>query len=131
MDKKIGGRDDPITMDAGLILRAVVFRSKDSTPCPVVTTHGVYEREFAIEMPLGPMDGAHVGKGRGHREGSEEFMVWERVDPETWLHMVTRSFVSNNAAPAVHLGSSTRFRTERSRTTTTPWNGPGCSDGAR
>ena len=86
MDKLIIERDVPITMDDGLILRADVFRPKDGTPCPVVMTQGVYGKGVPYRDAFAPQWKVLMSeKPEVHRNSSKEFMVWETVDPETWV----------------------------------------------
>lgn len=79
-------RDVPIKMDDGLILRADVFRPEDGAPSPVIMCQGVYGKgapyrdAFAPHWKILMSDEPAV-----HPSSSKKHMVWETVDPETWV----------------------------------------------
>ena len=86
MDTMIIERDVPITMDDGLVLRADVFRPKSGTPCPVVMTQGVYGKGVPYRDAFVPQWKVLMSeKPEVYPDSSKEFMVWETVDPETWV----------------------------------------------
>ena len=86
MENIIVERDVPITIDDGLVIRADVFRPKGDKQCPVIMTQGVYGKgvpyrdAFASQWKVLLSDKPEV-----HRNSSKEHMVWETVDPETWV----------------------------------------------
>ncbi len=86
MENMIIERDVPIPADDGLLLRADVFRPNDGAPHPVVMTQGVYGKG----APYRDAFASHwkvlmAEKPEVHPESSKEHMVWETVDPETWV----------------------------------------------
>ena len=86
MHSMIIERDVPITMDDGLVLRADVFRPKNGAPCPVIMTQGVYGKGVPYRDAFAPQWKVLMSeKPEVHRGSSKEFMVWETVDPETWV----------------------------------------------
>src|SRR5690625_664344 len=86
MDKMIVERDVPITMDDGIVLRADVFRPQGGLPCPVIMTQGVYGKGVPYRDAFAPQWKVLMSENPGiHPDSSKEFMVWETVDPATWV----------------------------------------------
>lgn len=79
-------RDASITMDDGLVLKADVFRPKDGTPSPVIMCQGVYGKGVPYRDGFAPLWKTLMSdKPEIHPSSSKEHMVWETVDPETWV----------------------------------------------
>lgn len=86
MDDIIVERDVPIVMDDALVLRADVFRPKHGSPCPVIMAQGVYGKGVPYRDAFAPQwDVLMADEPEIHPGSSKEHMVWETVDPETWV----------------------------------------------
>lgn len=73
-------------MDDGLNLRADVFRPNDGAPNPVIMCQGVYGKGAPYRDAFAPLWKVLMSdKPEIHPNSSKEHMVWETVDPETWV----------------------------------------------
>jgi hypothetical protein len=79
-------RDQPITMDDGLVLRADVYRPKTDAPVPVIMTLGPYGKGVMYQDHYKAMWDWLIAQHPDLLPGSSRsFMAWETVDPETWV----------------------------------------------
>jgi predicted acyl esterase len=78
--------DLPIPMRDGTILRADVFLPLEDGQYPVIVTHGPYAKGLTFQVGFAGMWNrlveAHPDVPRG---STNEFQVWETVDPEKWV----------------------------------------------
>ena len=85
MDKMIIERDVAIQSD-DTVLRADVFRPKDSKPAPVIISLGPYGKgvEYKTGYPIQwkTFIAEHPDALPG---SSKSFLTWETVDPEIWV----------------------------------------------
>jgi uncharacterized protein len=86
MDEILIERDVSIPMDDGINLKADVFRPKAAKPAPVIMTLGPYGKGVPYRVGFKPQWDWLVTTYPDILPGStKEFMVWETVDPETWV----------------------------------------------
>ena len=86
MEGMIVERDVSLPMEDGIILKADIFRPKDTTPAPVVMTLGPYGKGVPYRTGFAPQWKWLTTTYPDILPGStREFMVWETVDPEIWV----------------------------------------------
>ena len=79
-------RDVSILVSDGLSLKADVFRPSDGTPAPVIMTLGPYGKGAPYRVQFAPQWKWLTTTYPDILPGSSrEYMVWETVDPETWV----------------------------------------------
>jgi uncharacterized protein len=86
MDNMIIDRDVSIPIDDGLELKCDVYRPRDNKPAPVIMTLGPYGKGVPYRDQFAPQWKWLINTYPDVLPGSSrEFMVWETVDPETWV----------------------------------------------
>lgn len=80
-------RDVAIPTDDGTILRADIFRPEDESPAPVIMALGPYGKGICYSDGYKAQWDWLMKNHPNILPGSnKEFMTWETVDPETWVH---------------------------------------------
>ncbi|KAH6663518.1 peptidase S15 [Halenospora varia] len=79
-------RDVAITVEDGNILRADIFRPVDEKPAPAIMTLGPYGKGVRYKDGFAPQWKWMIDTYPNILPGStRQYMVWETVDPETWV----------------------------------------------
>ena len=79
-------RDVSIPTEDGIILKADIFRPKDTAVAPVIMTLGPYGKGVPYRTGFAPQWKWLTTTYPNILPGStREFMVWETVDPEIWV----------------------------------------------
>jgi predicted acyl esterase len=79
-------RDVTIPMDDGVILRADIYRPKESGPHPVIMTLGPYGKGVPYRVGYKPQWEWLISQHPEILPGSSrEYNTWETVDPEVWV----------------------------------------------